>query len=295
MTDWRSLALDALRGGIQGATTGALGGPVDLATMALRPLGYSVEKPIGGSEWWRDQLQSIGAYGPRTSSTGEKVGELAGAFAMPGPDPIQWASLGLGVAKMAKADDLAKSLQRWAEEMGLTVERSASKLSGSRYLNVSRADKDGNLLGGWKIRVSDHDLPPTYAVQHGEADYEVGSHSMGARGGVPAAVSWLSDVTGLPVPSGIKGAVTRHQSELAAEVARQQADAARAATRMEDIRGGVARLSAMIGETPSLRDDVMSAMSIQRNDKRNKAVDRIADAAGVDRQSVKDWFYSQQK
>jgi hypothetical protein len=117
MADWRSLSYDALRGGIEGATTGALGGPVDLATMVLRPLGYDVEKPAGGSEWWRDKFQSLGMYGKRTGSAGEQVGEMVGAIAAPGPDPLQYASLGMmGVPMMAamfagkgaKTADLAK-------------------------------------------------------------------------------------------------------------------------------------------------------------------------------------------
>lgn len=95
MTDWRSLAMDVLRGGVEGATTGALGGPVDLTTMVMRPLGYDVEKPVGGSEWWRDRFQSLGMYKPRSGTTAEKVGEIAGSFAAPGPDPMQWASLAM--------------------------------------------------------------------------------------------------------------------------------------------------------------------------------------------------------
>ena len=76
--------------------TGALGGPVDLATMALRPLGYDLDKPVMGSEWLRDRLTDAGVYQPRTGSAGEQIGEFAGALAAPGPDPAQYAALGLG-------------------------------------------------------------------------------------------------------------------------------------------------------------------------------------------------------
>lgn len=77
---------DAARGAAEGAVTGLLGGPVDLATMALRPMGYDVERPVGGSEWIRDRLQSGGFYPERTGTAGEAIGELAGSLAAPGPD-----------------------------------------------------------------------------------------------------------------------------------------------------------------------------------------------------------------
>ena len=72
---------DLALGGIQGATTGALGGPVDLYNMAIAPLGL---KPLpGGSEWWRDKLQQGGIYGPRSGSGAEALGELAGGHPQP--------------------------------------------------------------------------------------------------------------------------------------------------------------------------------------------------------------------
>jgi hypothetical protein len=91
--------LDMIRGGVQGATTGLLGGPVDLAAMAMRPFGYATEEPVAGSEWWRDRLQDVGAYGPRTGTPEEGIGELVGAIAAPGPDPAAMGLLGMGAIK----------------------------------------------------------------------------------------------------------------------------------------------------------------------------------------------------
>jgi hypothetical protein len=36
------------------------GAPVDLATLAMRPFGYSVEKPVGGSEWLKEKSRAAG-------------------------------------------------------------------------------------------------------------------------------------------------------------------------------------------------------------------------------------------
>mgnify|MGYP006350803609 CR=1 FL=1 len=44
----------------RGAVASTIGGPVDLATMLMRPLGYNVEKPVLGSEWVGDLMQSKG-------------------------------------------------------------------------------------------------------------------------------------------------------------------------------------------------------------------------------------------
>jgi hypothetical protein len=36
------------------------GAPVDLATLAMRPFGYNVEKPVGGSEWLKEKSRAAG-------------------------------------------------------------------------------------------------------------------------------------------------------------------------------------------------------------------------------------------
>lgn len=108
----KGIGLDTLHdlalGAIQGATTGALGGPADLYNMGTAALGL---KPLpGGSEWWRDRLQGAGIYGPRSGSAAETVGELAGGLAAPGPDAVQIShAMGIGLPLLAgilrRADD----------------------------------------------------------------------------------------------------------------------------------------------------------------------------------------------
>ena len=52
-----------------------LGAPVDLATMAMRPFGYDVEKPVMGSEWLKEKTRDAGlAFRPSEDPT------LAGFF-----------------------------------------------------------------------------------------------------------------------------------------------------------------------------------------------------------------------
>jgi hypothetical protein len=58
----------AAREMLRGATMlpqNILGAPVDVATMAMRPFGYSVEKPVMGSEWLKEKSRQAGvAYAP---------------------------------------------------------------------------------------------------------------------------------------------------------------------------------------------------------------------------------------
>ncbi len=70
-------------------------------------------------------------------------------------------------------DKLAKALT----QPGTSVEEISSTLSESYYLMVTRWTADGEFDQTIKIRISDHELPPTYANQHGAADYEIGENN----------------------------------------------------------------------------------------------------------------------
>lgn len=155
-----SEAGDAVRGAAEGAVTGLLGGPVDLATMALRPLGYDVEKPVGGSEWIRDRMEGAGAYPERTGSTGEAVGELAGSLFAPGPDPAQYAMLGgLGMGAIKAYHGSGKQFPgfRW-DKIGSGEGAQAftyghyfagnPEVSNTYYKKLSKKTKAQNLIDG---------------------------------------------------------------------------------------------------------------------------------------------------
>lgn len=76
------MMLDAARGGLMGVTTDVLGYPVDLMTTALRPFGYNVEKPVGGSDWLADKLTNP------TGSVAETAGRVATGMLTPGPEDM---------------------------------------------------------------------------------------------------------------------------------------------------------------------------------------------------------------
>ena len=56
---------------------GLLGAPVDLATLALRPFGYGVEKPVGGSEWIGQQMQDAGLVSAQRNPLAEALAGVA--------------------------------------------------------------------------------------------------------------------------------------------------------------------------------------------------------------------------
>ena len=78
---------------------------------------------------------------------------------------------------MKKIDDIANYVHRHLKAAGASCELHYSSHGTSVYIFASSEDEDGDILAGpIKIRVSDHDLPPTYGQMHGWADIEVGPH-----------------------------------------------------------------------------------------------------------------------
>lgn len=61
----------------RGVVAGLLGGPVDLATLALRPFGYRVEKPVGGSEWIGQKMQDAGMVSAQRNPLAEALAGVA--------------------------------------------------------------------------------------------------------------------------------------------------------------------------------------------------------------------------
>lgn len=55
---------------------GLLGGPVDVAALALKPLGYSHPAPIGGSEWIGNLMEQAGMVSPERRPTAEFLASL---------------------------------------------------------------------------------------------------------------------------------------------------------------------------------------------------------------------------
>lgn len=59
------------------------GAPVDIATMAMRPFGYNVEKPVGGSEYLIEKARQAGIAQAPTGSTAETVTRIGMGFVNP--------------------------------------------------------------------------------------------------------------------------------------------------------------------------------------------------------------------
>ncbi|WP_370682270.1 hypothetical protein [Comamonas sp. GB3 AK4-5] len=55
----------AMRDVVNRGIAGVLGGPVDLAALALKPLGYDHPAPIGSSEWIGNLMQQAGIVSPQ--------------------------------------------------------------------------------------------------------------------------------------------------------------------------------------------------------------------------------------
>ena len=88
--------MDMLKGGLLGLTTDTLGAPVDLATMAMRPMGYNVQKPVMGSDWLADKLSSQ----PKTGAG--QAARVVGGLLSPDPmDAVKLAGL-LGTINLGK-------------------------------------------------------------------------------------------------------------------------------------------------------------------------------------------------
>ncbi len=123
----------------RGMVAGTLGAPVDLATMALRPFGYSVDKPVGGSEWIGQKMQDAGMV----SDTRRPMAELAAGFALPAGALIKT------VIKAAKAASTARA----AAQAAINTEKNLAGLSKAKENNTfvyDRADRSkgfGRMMG----------------------------------------------------------------------------------------------------------------------------------------------------
>jgi hypothetical protein len=97
-----------------------LGAPVDIATMAIRPFGYNVEKPVGGSEYFIDQAAKLGLFKPSTGSAAELLGRIGGGGATP--------AIAKGITKAADAtgDFISGQLKGRADRQA--VQQAAAKV-----------------------------------------------------------------------------------------------------------------------------------------------------------------------
>lgn len=91
----------------------ALGGPVDIATMIMRPFGYQTPdaQVFGGSEWIGQKMQDTGLV----SSARNPLAELGASMVIPGPDDLARAAafapaLVGSIRGIGKAEDVLTSI-----------------------------------------------------------------------------------------------------------------------------------------------------------------------------------------
>jgi len=105
--------------GVQYTPFDVLGAPVDIATMVMRPFGYNVEKPFGGSDWFIEQAAKRGLAQPSTGSGAELLGRIAGGVTTPA------AAKGVGKVAAKTEDFISGQLDTAARKV---EERSLAKL-----------------------------------------------------------------------------------------------------------------------------------------------------------------------
>ena len=89
-----------------------LGAPVDIATMAMRPFGYDVKEPVGGSEWLIRKSRELGIAPKAPESAPEKMAFGAGELAGQVVSPVSMAESAVrGVGRVAeRAGEAARML-----------------------------------------------------------------------------------------------------------------------------------------------------------------------------------------
>lgn len=106
------------------SVAGAVGAPVDLATLLLRPFGYSVNAPVGGSEWIGQKLQQAGLV----SENRNPIAELIGSALVPGPGIMKAAATVPLLVKAAKTETKLLPKDYGLTHRPMTEEGGASRL-----------------------------------------------------------------------------------------------------------------------------------------------------------------------
>lgn len=127
------------------ALASAIGGPVDLATMAMRPFGYKVEKPVLGSEWIGQKMQDTGLL----SEARDPLKEFAASVMVPSPSGAsalltKGAALLPAVTGMTKAGKIEDVLSIASRAKRLVDIPSDTQHLGPQVFNVFRSGAIGD-------------------------------------------------------------------------------------------------------------------------------------------------------
>lgn len=156
-----------LDAGNRGAVAGLLGGPVDLATLALRPLGYGVEKPVGGSEWIGQKMQDAGLV----SGTRNALAEILAAVAL--PSAAARSGAGLFAAEQQAARNMAapspmNTGSKW-QAGGVRVTQPSSITDAERAQRMGNMNMERGWFRGGPEPVNGKRTGPWYTQSADEA------------------------------------------------------------------------------------------------------------------------------
>jgi len=212
----KDVARGLLDAGNRGAVAGLLGGPVDLATMALRPLGYNVEQPVGGSEWIGQKMQNLGLVSEKRNPLAEGLAAFAGPMAaqqiapkvfaaelramenMAKPSPMNAATRGQAGAVMVlgknapaypQSEALETARQNAVKMLGLPenntpIDRAKALGFNTDAVHFSRHGVDVNTLDSGKFAIAPFDAVGTH-VGTPQAALERFNNTMGYKVGNP--------------------------------------------------------------------------------------------------------------
>ncbi len=118
-----------------------VGAPVDIATMALRPLGYNVDKPVMGSDWIKEKMTRAGVRQAPPEDPTAKGFFTAGEALANLVNPAGVVRGGVNAARRAgqAASDVAKDFQEYNRQLAVPGASYAARPEGTQLL-VRRGD-----------------------------------------------------------------------------------------------------------------------------------------------------------
>ena len=122
------------------------GAPVDIATMALRPLGYGVDKPVMGSDWIKEKMTAAKVRPEPPKDATDKGFYTAGQMLSNLTNPAGVTRSGVMAAQRAgqAASDVAKDFQQYNRQLAVPGASYVSRAPGG-YFPTSRANEGGVL------------------------------------------------------------------------------------------------------------------------------------------------------
>ena len=149
----------AVAQGVSETPYNLVGAPVDIATMAMRPFGYSVEKPVMGSDWIKEKMSAAGVRpqppSDPTSRAFYEAGQLGGGVINPAA-PVRGAvAAGQKTGEAAKM--LARDFQTYNQQLAVPGASYAVRTRGGPLLYT-----DQRLASDWSHVNRPLDIPPGF-------------------------------------------------------------------------------------------------------------------------------------